>query len=139
MKDFSNAKVGDTVWDFIYGYGEVVIICDEMYIGVKFKNILIIMTYSIYGILEGCRTQTLFWNEFKAPKEAFIKQPPKLEIDTKVLVWDSNSVLKHKRYFSHFDENGKCCTFVNGSTSWSSIYKKIDTEVWAWDNYELVE
>ena len=46
------------------------------------------------------------------------KPLPKLEVDTKVLVWDSlDRVLK--RYFSHFDEYGNINVFANGTTSWN--------------------
>jgi hypothetical protein len=72
---------------------------------------------------------TLFWNEVKIPKEAFIKPLP---INTKVLVWDDDGMCKKQRYFSHFDSDGWICCFNNGTTSWTTR-----GEPTCWKNWEL--
>lgn len=62
--------------------------------------------------------QSLFWDEI--PIIAPPKPLPKLEVDTKVLVWDIDKRLSIKRYFSHFDEDGMIHVFARGATSWSN-------------------
>lgn len=44
------------------------------------------------------------------------------QTDDKVLVWDEgvHEDDKEKRHFSHIDEEGKPCVFVNGRTSFTS-------------------
>jgi hypothetical protein len=60
---------------------------------------------------------------------------PKLEVDTKVLVWDSYGKIKLKRYFSHFDTKGVIYCFIDGLTSWTG-YGQLPTK---WDNWELAD
>jgi hypothetical protein len=136
---FKDAKVGDKVWDFIYGWGEikkmnsiarqgfpmeVLFICDE---DSEFY------TYGGKEITE--YNQTLFWDEFEIPKEAYIKPLPKLETDTEVIVWSPPRYKAHKRHFSHFTRKGKMACFTNGLTSWTS--DKDHTTIW--DNWELAD
>ena len=78
-------------------------------------------------------SQTLFWQKFKIPEEAYIKPLSKLEVDTKVLVWRKGETEKHKRYFSHFDGDMIYC-FGSGSSSWNS--NGLTTH---WSNWELYE
>lgn len=132
IKMFTNAKVGDKVWDMKYKHGVIISInyTREIPLCVKFDSGHI-KHYTIDGLL--VHIQTLFWQEFIIPKEAFVKPMPQLEVDTKVLVWEQIGQQKLRRYFSHFDDFGRICTFDNGSTSWSA-----DT-VLHWTNWELYE
>lgn len=64
---FRDAKVGDRVWDFLYGYGKVVEVNkDELW--VEFQSLYFgkKRVYTFDGILRGVGLpQTLFWNEVK--------------------------------------------------------------------------
>jgi len=75
MSNFKNVKIGDKVWDFIYGYGKVIDIeNDSLYpIVVKFKNF--IGLFNKNGIKINFENQTLFWDEikFEIPKRPKIK------------------------------------------------------------------
>ena len=61
---------------------------------------------------------------------------PKLEVDTKVLVWDTDHPEKTKAYFSHFDKHGKAVTFRYGKTSWSM--NNAET-LFTWQHWELAK
>ena len=140
---FKNAKVGDKVWDLQYGWGTIIELSKTHNYGlvanfININNESETCTYTIEGKSAKLHIlPTLFWNEFKIPPEAFIKPQPKLEKDTKVLVWNEkgcfNDSTKHKRYFSHFTKDGRICCYEQGCTSWSSN----NTQVW--DNWELYE
>lgn len=130
---FSKAKIGDKVWNPELGWGEIE--------SIEENEITIIFTkkyhknYRLVNKKTGKYNEddinpTIYWQEFKIPQSAFIKPLP---IDTKVIVWNNDDIEhKHKRYFSHFDDNGKICCFLNGATSWSN-----DKDITAWDNWEL--
>jgi len=128
---FKNAKVGDRVYDYFFQ---------------EWGTIKEINTKSVYPILvifndnveedykyEGKRydyvAQTLFWD---VPKPIIPpKKPlPKLEVDTKILVWEYNEKAKQKRYFSHFNNDGKICCFISGKTSWTVENGREDTTKW---------
>ena len=138
IKMFTNAEVGDKVLDMKYKHGVIISTnyTRETPLCVKFdsghnKH------YTIDGLLiynngESINIQTLFWQEFIIPKEAFVKPMPQLEVDTKVLVWETGKQ-KLRRYFSHFDNFGRIWTFGIGSTSWSG------DSVTPWTNWELYE
>lgn len=136
IKMFTNAEVGDKVWDMKYKYG-VIISTDytrEVPLCVKFDSGHY-KHYTIDGLLvcNSCGSnniQTLFWQKFIIPKEAFVKPMAQLEVDTKVLVWGINKQ-KLRRHFSHFDDFGRIWTFDNGSTSWSG------DAATPWTNWEL--
>ncbi len=64
--------------------------------------------------------------------EYFVKPLPKLDVDTKVIVWNKDGN-KFRQYFSSFC-NDKIYCFVEGKTLFSS-----GGEVGAWDNWELYE
>ena len=93
---------------------------------------------SIYNFDCSCesnKSRDLFYDipTFNIPK----KPLPKLDVDTKVLVWNNTQIRdasKTKRHFHSFDQNGKCLTYPGGSTSWT--YNNNDLV--AWDNWELV-
>ena len=73
---FRNAKTGDRVWDFLYGYGKVLEV-DKDRLWVEFDESLCIdkkRVYTFDGKLRGVGyPQTLFWNEikFEIPKKPF--------------------------------------------------------------------
>jgi hypothetical protein len=138
---FKNAQIGDRVWDVRYGWGEITELNKSCVYSLtaKFINNDDALQHYSYTV-EGKATvfhnfPILFWNEFKAPSEAYIKPLPKLTKDTKVLVWDENDLFnksrKHKRYFSHFSEDGKIYCYEQGCTSWSATTTQV------WDNWEL--
>ena len=136
IKMFTNAEVGDRVWDMKYKHGVIISTnCTrEAPLCVKFDSGHI-KHYTIDGLLVynswySNNIQTLFWQEFEIPKEAFVKPMPQLEVDTKVLVWGLGTQ-KLKRYLSHFDKFGTIWTFDNGKTSWSG------DAVTPWTNWEL--
>ncbi len=131
MQDFSKDKIGTPVWDFNYGWGNITDIDDGMYpIGVSFVNCNF-RQFTDDGREDINRNQTLFYDEIKF--EIPLKPLPKLEIDTKVIVWDDDEHTKSKRYFSNFNKNGHIMCFRNGATSWS---EEVTT---MWDNWKLAE
>jgi len=133
---FRNAKTNDRVFDYILQeWGNVVRFNHlSVYpIEVKFSDCE--KAYTVLGkqkILD--ELPVLFWDEVK-PITPPKKSLPKLEIDTPVLVWNSNDDdIKFKRYFSHFDLNGNINCFEWGATNWS---RNGDTTTWT--NWELAE
>lgn len=133
---FEFAKLGDRVFDYLrQDWGEVVAIDSSLYIHypliVSFNNESRSYTFDGRESID-CVAQTLFWDE--APLIVPPKKPlPALELDTKVLVWDSFEDYKRKRHFSHFDEHGRLWVFEGGRTSWST------DDVVGYKNWELVE
>jgi hypothetical protein len=75
MAYFNEIKIGDRVWDFVYGWGEVVSFIDDedCPIAVKFNNT--IESYTLDGRPDKKSNQTLFWNEikFEIPKKSKIE------------------------------------------------------------------
>jgi hypothetical protein len=125
-------KVGDKVWDLRYGWSEVISLRD----GESYEIVTHINTYTIDGKCSiGNQFPSLFWNEFEVPKEAFIKPLPKLAVDTKVMVWEKGKPERYRRYFSHFDEEGRMHCFIKGLTNWTSDSRKTSP----WDYWKLFE
>lgn len=122
---FKKAKKGDKVWSIKFGWGTIAYISEHAAcpIGVDFKD-----SYRLCYCTDGRCSQTdvlpsIFWNEFLIPDEAFKKPLPKLEVDTKVLVWyDNNGVISTKlpRHFHNFTEDGKIRVFQDGRTSFTT-------------------
>ena len=118
---FENAKIGDKVYHYRYGWSTITNIKKESYYP-------IIIDYAFSFTYEGFtnkydKNRTLFWDEVViTPPE---KPLPKLEVDTKVLVWNGTNVDPVKRYFSHFNEDGDIMVFSGGLTSWN--YKETVT------------
>lgn len=130
---FKNAQIGDRVYDPRYKDGTITFINpNNIYsIRVEFDFKLIQKYYTFDGRSSlDYITPVLFWNELEIPPEAYIKPLPKLEKDTKVLVWNDSSEIKEKRYFSHFNK-GKIYCYEQGCTSWSG------TTAHDWDNWEF--
>jgi len=134
---FSNAKIGDKVFDYLLQqWGTVVMIR----LDINWYPLLVefdkrgVIGYTFDGKRDiKDKVQALFWDEVESiipPK----KPLPKLEVDTPVLVWDSENDDKQKRYFSHFDSDGNINCFACGATNWS---RNGDTTAWA--NWELAE
>ena len=100
---FKDAKVNDRVFTYAQGWGTIIDTDNnDVYpIKVKFDN-----DGSISFTLEGYLysrdiNPTLFWDEIKFDIPS--KPLPKLEVDTKVIVWENNGP-KKKRHFSHFNK-----------------------------------
>ena len=127
MTTFEDAKVGDRVFHYKYGWSTITNIKKE-------SNYPIIIDYDFSFTYEGFadksdKNRTLFWDEVKIVPPS--KPLPKLEVDTKVVVWDSEEKIKLHRHFSHFEKNGKIVTFAEGRTSWSQGDKSVvDWEYW---------
>lgn len=111
---FKNAKIGNKVWDLFYNQWFTIIdIIEEDTYPIKTKN----SSYTLDGKPNLAYGRTLFWDEVIITPPG--KTLPELEVDTKVIVWDSEGGMKQKRYFSHFDESGRMHVFAHGTTSWS--------------------
>ena len=118
MTTFEDAKVGDRVWCILYGWGTIANISSNIIrpLEVAFEhNNLFYMRNGKCSEIDV--NQSLFWDEVViTPPE---KPLPKLEVDTKVLVWDNRRRQHIKRHFSHFDKDGTINVFANGTTSWN--------------------
>ena len=114
MTTLETAKVGDKVWCLYYNkWFTIINIRKEDVYPIKTE----INRYTLDGRLDTHSSRMLFWDEIViTPPE---KPLPKLEVDTKVLVWDNSNCIKRKGHFSHFDEKGKMHVFASGTTSWS--------------------
>ena len=135
--DFSKAKKGDKVYDIIIGTGVVI----EIQLNSAYP-LVAEFEQGIYRFLLDGRTYrdalipTLYWKKFdiEIPDEALQKPLPDYPVDTKMIVWSNKDPFdKHRRYFSHFDDQNRCNCFVDGSTSWSGQCSD------HWDNYQVVE
>ena len=130
MTTFEDAKVGDKVWCLYYNkWFTITNIRKEDAYPIKTE----INSYTLDGRLNTHSIRMLFWDEvIIIPPE---KPLPKLEVDTKVLVWDRHYNTKERRYFSHFEKNGKIATFSQGRTSWSMD----NTPSIVWNYWELAK
>ena len=122
---FKNAKIGDKVWSIKFGWGTIVQITERTgcSIEVDFKD------YCRSWYRTDGRTAsenvhpTIFWKQFTIPDEAFKKPLPKLEVDTKVLVWYSNSCSisdKQRAHFHSFTKDEKIRVYQDGRTSFTT-------------------
>lgn len=127
---FTNAKIGDRVWNFLAGWGTITDINDG------------IITVDYDDRYQGCETfyftgkkdkkdknPSFFWAEIK-----YAMPTPNLRVDTKVEVWNTNEEVRKNRYFSHFDDSGKINCFWDGATSWSN-----SRGTSAWENWQLAD
>ena len=127
MTTFETAKVGDRVWCLLHGWHPII---DTQH-NVNYPILTRKGSYTIDGRNYFNNGRTLFWDEVvitPPPKPA-----PKLEVDTKVLVWDNEDKLVRKRYFSHFDNTNNIHVFAQGATSWT---KDLTTK---YPNWELAK
>ena len=99
---FENAKVGDKVWDFIYGWGVVV---DTQALPDDFSHTLLIefcrqrVYYATTGTTSSSSVRTLFWDEIKFETPA---QPPRMK-----LVHDYDTYLTNSGMCYHHTEKRK--------------------------------
>lgn len=137
---FSNAKVGDKVWSLNKGWGIVEKTGQSAIYTFRVRyNEEITELYTEDGkMYRSDKYPTLFWDElvFEVPK----KPLPKLEVDTKILVWCNDGVKKEPRHFSHFGTDGKVYAFIGGKTSFSLSTTRMheSMKTTSWDNYEIV-
>ena len=131
---FETAQVGDKVYHYKYGWTVITQIMKE-------SSYPIIMDYDFSFTYEGFadkndKNPSLFWDEVIITPPS--KPLPKLEKDTKVLVWNEKGVYnqfkRYKRYFTEFNTEGLIRTFSNGATSFST-----DKFIETWQNRELYE
>ena len=132
---FKDAKIGDKVWDFAYGWG-VIDYIKHTYncpIRVDFLNGVTI-SYTLDGKPNAnSENPTLFWDEVKF--EIPSKPLPNLEVDTKVLVWDGKDI-PCPRYFHSFNKDGKIRTWSDGRSSFTTRSKG---DYITWSNWKLFE
>ena len=132
MTTFETAKVDDRVFDIKHGWGFISKVSPKNMRPITVQFSKYDRSYMVNGkYSETDRNQVLFWDEViitPPPKPA-----PKLEVDTKVLVWDNEDKLVRKRYFSHFDDNNNIYVFAQGATSWT---KDLTTK---YSNWELAK
>ena len=115
MTTFENAKVGDRVWCLLYGWQTI----ESTDFNINYPIATKKGTYTYDGKVQlSSQNRTLYWDEIVITPPS--KPLPKLEVDTKVLVWDDDQTMKQKRYFSYFDSNSNIYVFVHGGTSWTS-------------------
>ena len=128
MTTFETAQIGDKVWCLYYNkWFTIANIRKEDAYPIKTE----INSYTLDGRLNTHSIRTLFWDEvIITPPE---KPLPKLEVDTKVLVWEEGSY-KTKAHFSHFDSDNEICVFSLGKTSWTK-----DNNTQAWTFWELAK
>ena len=114
MTTFETAKVGDRVWCLLYGWQTI----ESTDFNINYPIATKKGTYTYDGKVQlSSQNRTLYWDEIVITPPS--KPLPKLEVDTKVLVWDNSNCIKRKGHFSHFDEKGKMHVFAGGTTSWS--------------------
>ena len=129
MTTFETAKVGDKVWCLYYNkWLTITNIRKEDAYPIKTE----INSYTLDGRLNTHSIRTLFWDEVVITPPH--KPLPKLEVDTKVLVWEEGSY-KTKAHFSHFDSDNEICVFSMGKTSWT----KDNNYTQAWTFWELAK
>lgn len=132
MTMFADVEIGDNVWDSRKGWGVIDELghSSEYPLRVDFGYDYDSYTLDGYHSIEDAHP-SLFWDEFeiKAPP----KPLPKLEVDTKVVVWHDDGS-KYRRHFSHFSEDGVLYAFIGGLTSFSG---KDGTT--AWNNWVIAK
>lgn len=132
MTTFETAKVDDKVFYIKHGWGLISKVFPKNMRPITVQFSKYARSYMFNGkYSETDRNQVLFWDEVIITPPP--KQAPKLEVDTKVLVWGAEGSEKHKMYFSHFNQAGKIKVFNDGATSWSAI------RTYAWSNWELAK
>lgn len=112
---FETAKAGDRVFDIFFNQWYIIIdnVPKDKF-PIKTKD----SSYTLDGKPKLTYGRTLFWDEIIITPPT--KPAPKLEVDTKVLVWNTDDYPKKRRHFSHFDSNNNICVFVLGGTSWTN-------------------
>lgn len=133
MTTFEDAKVGDRVWClYCNKWLTITNIRKEDTYPIKTET----NSYTLDGRLNTHSIRMLFWDEVViTPPE---KPLPKLDVDTKVLVWDDKEGIKLPRHFSHFEKDGKMATFTEGRTSWSRANVVARCYI-VWNYWELAE
>ena len=132
MTTFETAQVGDRVYHYRHGWSTITDIKKESYYPIIIDYDFFSFTYEGFAD-KSDKNRILFWDEvIITPPE---KPLPKLEVDTKVLVWHRHYHTKERRYFSHFEKNGKIATFSEGRTSWSMN----NTPSIVWNYWELAK
>ena len=130
---FKDAKVGDKVWHIRYGWMKILDIQRNVNYPIRVGFDMLVATFTFEGkVIAKDLNPSIFWDEikFEIPK----KPLPKLEVDTKVLVWNDKSECKTKRHFKSFDESGRIAVFGSGSSSWNN-----DGYIAIYDNWELYD
>ena len=114
MTTFEDAKVGDRVWCLLHGWHPII---DTQH-NVNYPILTRKGSYTIDGRNYSNNGRILFWDEVIITPPP--KPLPKLEVDTKVVVWDfEEDKYKIRGHFSHFNKYGSIFIFANGTTSWS--------------------
>ena len=110
---FSKAKVGDRVWSLLHGWGTVdENVKDQRYsVYVKFDNGREDTFTNCGRNMTFHANPTLFWDKVK-----ITPPPPKLEVDTPILVKDGDDEDWRPAHFARFPSEG-VLTWMGGRTS----------------------
>ena len=134
MTTFETAKVDDRVFDIKHGWGFISKVFPKNMRPITVQFSKYDRSYMFNGkYSETDRNQVLFWDEVIITPPG--KPLPKLEVDTKVLVWDYPDEEPTRGHFSHFEKNGQIATFSLGRTSWSIE----NNPVMVWEYWELAK
>ena len=130
---FSNAKVGNKVWGFSYGWGVITSINPSSSYPIEVtypQGYDETYTYEGKGYVKDTYP-TLLWDEVKFDIPP--KPMPKLEVDTKLTVW-ADIYERYPRYFHSFTKDGKVRTWTEGRSSFSA---RSEDDYTIWPNWEL--
>lgn len=106
---FRNAKIGDEVWDFIYGWGKITDIRENFTypFKVEFNNFCGVYEYTFEGKICEDEPQRLFWDEikFEVPKKPFdLKEVLKENLKPKEFEYFEDN---YRIYYSYSDNEFK--------------------------------
>ena len=132
---FKDAKVGDKVWDFVHGWGEITSVePDHTFYPIVVSYLTKVReSYTYEGKWHKNHHPTLFWDEIKF--EIPPKPMPDLEVDTKILVWYGKDK-PCPRYFHSFTKDGKIKAWSDGRSSFTARSKG---DYATWSNWKLFE
>ena len=79
-------------------------------------------------------------NRTVAKKKNVSKEPEVvLEVDTLLQVKQAIGHKPELKYFSHFDEAGRCHCFTMGTTSYTCFYTDDTPETNAWNHWQIFD
>lgn len=111
MKNKEIFKVGDTVYHYEHGKGQVIILYKVRYypVIVDFDGFLVSFTKD--GAKFVGNPPTLSFTPYDLVNGGFSQERPLPDIEVDTLVYVRDSVEWFMRYFSHFNKDGDACCF----------------------------